>query len=207
MATKTQTLPEAFGFLKSEAPGTRSREAITLKSGENLNAGAVITGTDGTVTTAADSGNTGNGAFASTPAGVAGVMEGDYRLVVVEPATDGGTFVLYRPDGTVVGKGSVGSAFSDELSFTLNDGATDFAAGDAFTITVDAPKWIERAAGIKARGILGQDTDASGGDKAATAVVRDCEVNKGELNHVSGATQAQKDQAVRDLKQAGVIAI
>ena len=59
MATKTQTLPEAGGFIVSEAGGQRARGAITLKSGENLKAGAVITGVDGTVTETADAGNTG----------------------------------------------------------------------------------------------------------------------------------------------------
>lgn len=206
MALKTQTLPEAAGFLLAEADGMRSRAAITVLSGQNMKAGAVITGTGGTVTPVADAGNTGNGAFAATPAGVAGVMEGDYRLVIIEPATAAGVFALYRPDGTLVATGDVAAAFSNELSFTLNDGATDFAAGDAFTITVAAPKWNEQGAAVKARGVLLADVDATSADQPGVAVVRDAVVNKAELVHFAGATQTQKDAAVADLKTAGIVA-
>lgn len=34
--------PRAFGFLLSEAPGGLSRENVTIKSGEDLQAGAVL---------------------------------------------------------------------------------------------------------------------------------------------------------------------
>lgn len=206
MATKTQTLPEAGGFIVSEADGQRSREAITVKSGENLKAGAVITGVDGTVTVAASAGNTGDGTMAATPTGVAGVVEGDYQLVIIEPATDAGAFALYRPDGSLVETGTVAVAFSNELSFTLQDGATDFAAGDNITITVAAPKWIERAVTVAARGLLYADVDASAADADGVAVVRDAEVAEAELVHVTGATAGQKADAVADLKQAGIIA-
>lgn len=206
MTTKTQTLPEAAGFLFSEAPGTRSRDAITVLSGEDLQAGAIITGTAGTVTSTADSGNTGDGTMAATPVGKAGVKAGDYELVIVAAATNAGAFELRDPDGILVGTGNVAAAFDNQLAFTLQDGATDFAVGDRFTISVADPKWIERAVTAVARGILLSDVDASAADAPGVAVVRAAEVNDAELVHVTGATDAQKAAAKRHLERAGIIA-
>lgn len=42
MVIKTETVPHDGGFLVSEASGTRSREAVTLISGQNLLAGSVL---------------------------------------------------------------------------------------------------------------------------------------------------------------------
>lgn len=39
---QTETLPHAEGFLRSEANGMRSRESVTLASGNNLTAGTVL---------------------------------------------------------------------------------------------------------------------------------------------------------------------
>lgn len=41
-STLTQSLPEAEGFIRSEANGNRSRENVTLASGNNLVAGTVL---------------------------------------------------------------------------------------------------------------------------------------------------------------------
>ncbi|MDL5363951.1 hypothetical protein, partial [Halalkalicoccus sp. NIPERK01] len=63
--------------------------------------------------------------------------EGDYRLVVIEPVGNAGAFTLEDPAGVTIGHGTIGAAFSaGGLSFTLADGATDFAAGDCFVISV-----------------------------------------------------------------------
>ena len=59
---------------------------------------------------------------------------------------------------------------------------------------------------VAARGVLYADVDASAADAAGVAVVRDAEVAEAELVHVTGATTAQKADAVADLKQAGIIA-
>ena len=57
-------------------------------------------------------------------------------------AADGGTFEVRGPDGFLLrtagglpDTGTVGSAYSNEIAFTLLDGATDFAEGDSFTVT------------------------------------------------------------------------
>jgi hypothetical protein len=42
MAIKTETLPHAEGFLVSEARGRRSRQNVTIASGQSLKAGQVL---------------------------------------------------------------------------------------------------------------------------------------------------------------------
>lgn len=205
MTVLTQT-GGAGGFMKSESKRYRSREAITLASGQNLNAGAVITGIAGTITSASSSGNTGNGVMGAVT-GLAGVAEGDYEVLIIDPVAAAGAFSVTGPDGAVVETGTVGAPFANEVSFTLADGAVDFIAGDRFTLTVAAPNWTERLAGIPARGILFADTDASTGDKKTLAVVRDAEVVAAELVHFAGATAADKTAALTDLRQRGIIAV
>lgn len=96
-------------------------------------AGAAFAATGAAV---AGSGNTGNGAMGAITVS-AGAKKGVYRLVIVEPATNAGVFAVYDPDGVFVDNGNVAAAFSaGGLAFTLADGATDFAAGDSFDITV-----------------------------------------------------------------------
>ena len=106
----------------------------TLASG-TLAAGAIVGKVLGTATAAAAAGNTGNGTIGAVTVG-AGAKAGVYTLVCMEPGANAGTFALEDPDGVVVGRAVVGSAFSGALAFTIADGATDFVAGDRFTITV-----------------------------------------------------------------------
>lgn len=182
-------------FIVSEAAGERSRASITLISGQNLSAGAVLGKiTKGTASSAAysvaNSGrdNTGNGTMGAVTVG-AGAKVGAYRLTILEPGTNVGTFQVEDPDGIVIGTGVVAAAFSaGGLSFTLADGSTDFVAGDGFIITVAAGsgKYTyvdpEGTNGSEtAVAILLRNVDASGGDKTCAALVRDCEVNADEL--------------------------
>lgn len=96
--------------------------------------GRVITGGAGAATAAP--GNTGNGTFGSITV-TAPAKVGMYRLVITHVATNAGTFLVVDPDGIPVGTGTVAVAFSKGgLAFTLADGATDFALGDAFNIAV-----------------------------------------------------------------------
>lgn len=200
-------------FLISEAPGARSREAGTLASGNNLLAGAVLgKRTLGAATAAAIAGNTGNGAMGAVTVG-AGAKAGVYRLLIVEPGTNVGTFIVEDPDGILVGTGVVASAFSKGgLSFTLADGSTDFVAGDGFTITVAAGtgKWEEydptNTNGSEyARGILTRDTDATSADAKITVIVRDAEYNADKLVWFSGASGGQKTTGKAQLALAGLI--
>lgn len=200
-------------FLVSEANGMRSREIVTIALGENLAAGAVLGKLIAeTVSVSANAGNTGNGTI-SGAAATAGVKEGDYVVTFVEPAVDAGEFVVEDPDGENVGTGTVGSAFSGGgITFTVNDGATDFVAGDRFTISVSGSgkyKLYDPAAtdgSGKAAGVLYDAVDATGGDAQGVAVVRDAEVNRGELTWFDGASAGQKDIGVAELADLGIIA-
>jgi hypothetical protein len=113
----------------------------------------------GAVVAAALPGNTGNGtvtAAAATASTVAGV----YHLVCTAIEEDGGRFALTAPDGVRLADAVVGDAYSGWLSFTIADGATDFAVGDGFTVTV--------AAGDAKYVAL--DPDATDGSQQAAAV-------------------------------------
>ena len=206
MTEKVETL-HAGGFIVSEGNGRISREQVTILSGQNLKAGAVLGQiTRAGASAAADAGNTGDGAMGaitvSAPAKV-----GDYRLTIIEAVANAGAFIVEDPDGINVGQGNVAAAFSGGgLAFTLADGATDFAAGDAFTLTVatGSNKYRElNLTGVDgsedAAGLLFDDVDASAADTDGVAVVRDAEVNSAELVYPTGASAGQKTQALADL--------
>ncbi|HAU29809.1 MAG TPA: head decoration protein [Rhodospirillaceae bacterium] len=62
---------------------------------------------------------------------------GVYKVTFIETVENLGTFSVEAPDGTNVGTGVVATEFTGGgLTFTIADGATDFAAGDQFAITV-----------------------------------------------------------------------
>jgi hypothetical protein len=214
MTVKTETL-HAGSFIESEANGTRSRERITVLSGQNLLAGAVLGAVlaGATGNAVAFAGNTGNGAMgAITVTGPA--KNGDYKLIIIEPATNAGVFQVEDPDGLFVGKGSVAAAFSaGGLAFTLADGATDFVAGDGFTITVSGGtskyKKYENAAvdGSQiAVAVLWDDVDASAADKAGVAIVRNAEVKNAALVWDAGQSAGDKAAGLVDLAKRGIIA-
>lgn len=177
-------------FLLSEANGTRSREQVLVtQSGTAIAAGTVMGQiTVGTASSAAFAGNTGNGVLGSVTLS-AGAMAGVYRLVLIEPNTNLGAFIVENPDGVIIGRGTVGTAFSaGGLAFTLADGATDFVAGDGFNITVAAGsgKWVPYAAGATngsqiAAAILYNDLPAATGDVETVIIARDAEVAAADL--------------------------
>jgi hypothetical protein len=213
----TSTVVRAGGFMVSEAEGFRSREMITVLSGEVLKAGhvveAVLVGASAAATAA--TGNVGDGAMGAITVSNA-AREGDYQLVITEPGSNVGEFEVRRVgDGELVGQGTVAAAFSaGGLAFTLADGATDFAVGDSFMIAVSAGGYKYREydptnadAAIAPAGILWDAIDASAADTKGAAVVRDCEVNDGELTWFSGASAGQKAAAFQAMKDnLGVIA-
>lgn len=113
--------------------GTGGTGTYTVSASQTV-ASTTVTAA-GAVSTAFVS-STGNGTMGAVTLS-AGAKAGAYKLVIVEPGTDVGTFVVEDPDGTFVGRGVVAAAFSaGGLAFTLADGSTDFVAGDGFTIMV-----------------------------------------------------------------------
>lgn len=192
-------------FLISEGNGSISRSEITVLSGQDLAAGAVLGKvTAGAVTTAAKAGNTGNGTLGTVTKGV-DVLPGVYDLVISEPGTNAGKFLVFDPTGMLVGIGTVGSAFtSTHISFTLADGATDFASGDGFDITVAAGsgKYVAITddaidGSAKAVAILWDAVDATSADKTGVAIIRLAEVNEDYLDFAdldAGGITAAKAQ-------------
>lgn len=94
------------------------------------------------VATAA-TGNTGNGTVTATPATGAGCQAGTYRAVCVVAASNGGTFDVFAPDGSEIGKAAVGTPFTTHLTFTIADGSADWIVGDAINITVAVGEYDE----------------------------------------------------------------
>lgn len=210
------TLTEGFHageFLVYEEEKNYSRDAITVLSGQNLVAGAVLGRIEvGTASSAATGGNTGNGAMGAVTVG-AGAQAGAYSVKITEAATNAGNFQVTDPQGDVVGVGTVAVAFSGGgLSFTLADGATDFAVGDSFTLTVAAgsKKFVEHdPAGTDGRqvasAILFDAVDATSADQPGVAITRLAEVNGNEITWKSGISSPNKTAGIAALAAAGII--
>ena len=212
MTIKTEGL-HTGEFIQSEASGERSREEITIASGENLKVADVIaqTMTGGTITAAADAGNTGNGTVTGLSVG-SGAQEGEYRLVCTEPAVDAGTFQIEDPDGTIIGTAVVAVAFAGDIGLTINDGATDFVAGDSFTLTVTQTtgEWQVLAPAATdgsevAAGVLYDDVDATLAAASGVVIAREAEVNGKLIGWPTGITAAEKDLAITQLTERGII--
>ena len=218
---KTTPLVErrhAFGFLVGEVNnGQFSREQITLAAGADVcTAGLVLAYAVGAATVTAKAGEVGNGVISAVVVGPA-AKTGDYKLTIIEPATNAGAFMLEDPDGVDCGTGVVGVAFTaGGLTFTLADGASDFVAGDQLTITVAAglgylPFNPTSPGHLQSQlAVLGSEhKDATTVAQPAAAVVRGpCKINSDELIWGDGVTtDAQKAAALARLKRQGVVCV
>lgn len=176
----------------------RATRVVTLHGAAALVRGAVLgrSVAAGAVTSAPDAGNTGNGVLGALAA-AAGVMIGNYRVVCIAVAANGGEFAVFSPDGVEIGRVAVGgAAFNNQITFTIADGAADFVAGDAFTITVaEGAETFQLATAAAVDGsqdpcaILVDDADPSGGDVQA-AVYLTGEFSKAALTFGAGLTAA-----------------
>jgi hypothetical protein len=212
MTTLTET-SHAGGFIVSEDDeGALSRDAITVLSGQNLVAGAVIGQIQTAAATAVAGTNTGNGTMGAITVS-AGAQSGVYTLKITKLAANAGDFEVIDPQGDVSGIGSVAAAYSTGgLAFTLADGATDFAVGDTFAITVAAGsgKWVEHNAANTdgsqiANGILFAAVDATSADKPGVAITRFAEVNGAEITWKSGISAPNKAAGIAALAAKGII--
>lgn len=200
-------------FLVSEASGYRSREAVVVDaSGAALKAGTILGKRNSAgASSVAGGGNTGNGALtlAADPVLADGV-EGVYTVTFIAADTDGGAYEVRDPNGVDIGRADVGDDFATQIAFAIADGATDFAAGDSFSITVaagdgdyvaydpTATNGAEDVAGILAFEIGAEEAER-------TIIARDAEVAKSELLYHSGANDAAKAVADAGLKALGII--
>lgn len=144
MATITEGMWTAEAIV-SEAENGRSRDAVTVLSGQNLVANSVV----GKVTIAGIGRasvpavvGTGNGAMSLVTAG-ADAQVGSYVVTCTAIATHGGTFSVVAPDGTALpsltltaSTGATTAYASSHINFSITDGSTDFIVGDVFTIVV-----------------------------------------------------------------------
>jgi hypothetical protein len=196
----------------SERENDYSREIVTVLSGQNLAANAIIAEiSKATASAAAGAANTGDGAMGAITL-AAESKPGDYTVTFVDPETNAGVFIVSDPDGIEVGTGDVAVAFVGPINFTLADGATDFAAGDYFTITVAAGsrKVVEYdPAGTDGRevatGMLFDAVDASAADVDGVGLVRDCILKDSELVWKTGMSADDKAAAVVDLDKLGIL--
>jgi len=148
-------------------PGAPSRENVTVLSGQNLKAGAVV----GRVTKGVGRASTptvvgtGNGTMSQVFAGPE-VQKGNYVVTCLSAVTHGGVFSVVNPSGKALpnltltpGAGGTTTYRSREINFSITDGSTDFVANDAFTIVVDttAPLVIGTGNGTVSGLSLGPD--------------------------------------------------
>lgn len=150
----------------------------TLKSGVSYKAGSVLgLVTAGSAEASAKSGgNTGNGTCVpdvSTPV-LGGAKSGRYKATFTTTTN----IRLERPDGVVLGDYAIGGSTGNSATLiehvkaVITQGATPFAAGDAFNIDVEvAGETLALAAALATDGsaepvgILPEDVDATGGAK------------------------------------------
>jgi hypothetical protein len=127
-------------FMVSEANGHRSRMTGVVQNPGSIdvlmNAGLVLTtGVEGTPTAVAGAANHGNGTIGALSA--SGPAETGTYLLTATGATE---FSVQAPNGTELAPAMVGTAYTEGgLGFLIAAGATAFAAGDSFTITVPPP--------------------------------------------------------------------
>lgn len=158
------------------------------------------------------SGNTGNGTMGAITV-TATAKVGTYKLVITEPGTNVGNFIVEDPDGIIIGQGDVASAFSaGGLAFTLADD-TDFVAGDGFNIVVAAGSGYYtgyddgNADGSQtACAILMQAVDATSATATATAIARLAEVKKDALQWIAAVDATAKATAYAQLATVNIVA-
>lgn len=198
-------------------------DAITLDTG-NLVAGAVLgaietgtpTATAGTPIAAAG-GTIGNGTISAVTAD-AGAPAGTWLLECTATGATG-KFKVIKPDGTIDGILTIGTAYNGGINLTVADGLNDWLVGDIIPVVVSysgtetAPKFVEYnptatdGSQIVA-GILMKATDARSADVVTTALRRGpATVNKNDLTWKSGATAAQIAKGTAQLLALGIKAV
>lgn len=192
--------------LKWEEDNLHSREKITVLAAQSLVPGSVLGKIEvGTVPTTgtAGGGNTGNGTMTSVTGGKF-VKVGTYTMTCVGLDTDGGVFSVKGPDGEALPTAAVTTAYtSDQINFTINDGATDFVVGDVFTVVVPVGGLQHRAVNFsgvdgsaKAAGLSFStyDASASGNRTVSYTSGGTYEILPGDT--ITGATSASTARVV-----------
>lgn len=164
--------------------------------------------------------NTGNGAI-GTVTSTGKATRGTYIVRIETAMANSGIFSVINPSGAMIATGVVGTAFSNQIAFTLADGATDFVVGDSWTVEVVGDykyKQVEATATdgtavacaiyISANdGSFGTSTIAATTDTSIIALVRGAViVGKETLTYgASVNTTAEKTKLYSELESVGII--
>lgn len=90
----------------------------------------------------AGTGNTGNGTVSGIAVYSGTTVTETITLSCVTPGLNDGTFYVQGSQSGALGLASVGTTFnSDVISFTINDGTTDFVTNDNFAISTTAANY------------------------------------------------------------------
>lgn len=193
-------------------------EEIVISSGQGvLDPGTIIarTNTDAPTVTpgtpvSGSGGTVGNGAAGSWTAD-AGAAEGTWNIVITNENTNLGNYKVVKPDGTVDGYGTVGSAYNGGINGTLADGSNDWKEDDQIPMVVayDASPGREYVVydptthgPSVAPAILFHGVDATSADVKSVATVRGpATINGVMLTYKDSMTAANKavlNQRLRD---------
>lgn len=224
MVLRTLTWDEPVAIsdvLKMELEQGYCRESVTILSGAGvLDIGTVLGKvTKGSASSAAKSGgNTGNGTLvldATTPI-LAGATPGVYSVRFVTTTS----IRIESPAGVVLGDTAIGGSegnsatIAEHIKALVTQGATPFAAGDGFDITIAAgsSKYVAHKNGAVdgsevACAVLLQKIDATSAD-AKNVIVLDhgpAIVSRlGLLWDTSVDSEAKKDAAIAQLAERGI---
>jgi hypothetical protein len=210
--------PRPTAAILSEAARSRSRE--NGKVGENqtvlVNGLVALVNLPASVGVTQTYSGTGNGVLTIASPGVATkARDGKYTVTCFEAATNAGKFNVEDPSGRNIGVATVGVAFNKDVKFTIADGSTDFAVGDAFVLEVQveledeayvphnpsATDGSEVAYGYSPYAVV----TGSGETKQIAVLVRECELNGHVINWASGITSTQKADAIQALAKNQII--
>jgi hypothetical protein len=211
----SQTLgPLPFGVLISEAEGSRSREESTIAASQTILPGTVLGKVvRGAITNRADVVRTGNGTI-GTLSRTGAALVGAYTIRCIAAASNAGTFAVIDPNGRLLPDATVGVAYVGEVGFTIADGSSDFVVGDTFFLDVAAGSGQYEALDLAATDGTGRAyavalqpvTTGVGQTKQIVTVVRDAEVKADLLQWPAGITTNQKNAALAQLAEVGLIA-
>lgn len=187
-------------------------KAVTLQSGQGVvQRGTVLGITDpslilGDVTPGV--GNTGNGTITSVSLGATAKL-GTYTLACTAEVENGGTFSVTAPGGATLSPATVGTPYTGQINFTINDGSADWVEGDTITIVVENDSDGGKAVPVDktsndgsevADCILTDTVDTTSGEIVTTAYSTGS-FNRGAL--IFGGTDSADDHELR-LRELGM---
>ncbi len=175
---------EEFNFEAETLLGTGVMNSTGQFADVGTVVGKITTAAPAAAAGAATAGNTGNGTMGTPSAVAASAQVGTYTVDYIAPLR----FNVYDPAGKLVGEGVNGTAFLNQVGFTMTAGGTAFAAGDSFTIAVT------EAAGAGQCTIVNPSA-TDGSQNAMGVVMRACTANAGADN-VAGLVVLERGPAV-----------